>query len=205
MRLPFLPTDGLCRRCGRDAIALDGEYLCDDCLNYRPHFDRAASALRFEGEARELVNGFKFREKLHLRNDLVDFLEATARVRFHVEKISAVVPIPATRGHRFMRGYNQCEILAAALAKRLKKPYRHFLKRVGNPAKQGGLDEASRRTNVLNTFALSAPLVKPCVAPILLVDDIMTTGSTLSEAARMLKLSGAEKVWTISLARSIRF
>ena len=51
-RLPFTPTDGCCRRCGRAAEGLDGEFLCEDCRTYRPSFDRAASALSFEGDAR---------------------------------------------------------------------------------------------------------------------------------------------------------
>ena len=61
MRLPFVPTDGLCRKCGRDAPGLNGEFLCSYCADeLKPAFDRAGSALRFEGEARELVNAFKF-------------------------------------------------------------------------------------------------------------------------------------------------
>ena len=209
MRLPFVPTDGLCRKCGRDAIGLDGEYLCDDCRQHRPHFDRAASVFRFEGEARELVNGFKFREKLYLRDDFVDFLEATVRARFRVEEIACVTPIPSTVLHRWLRGYNQCAILARALAKRLGKPYRPLLRRIGHPEKQGGLDEAARRQNVVDTFAPRRSLITHHssfnTSPVLLLDDIMTTGSTLSEASRTLKAAGVRTVWTISLARSIRF
>ncbi len=213
MRLPFVPTDGLCRKCGRDAVGLDGEYLCDDCRQHRPHFDRAASVFRFEGEARELVNAFKFREKLYLRDDLVDFLEAAVRARFRVDEIACVMPIPSTLTHRLLRGYNQCAILAQALAKRLGKPYRPLLRRVGHPEKQGGLDEAARRENVIDTFAvprcvLARGVTKPhssfSTSPVLVLDDIMTTGSTLSEAARTLKAAGVETVWTVSLARSIR-
>lgn len=223
MRLPFVPTDGLCRKCGRDAVGLDGEYLCDDCRQHRPHFDRAASVFRFEGEARELVNAFKFREKLYLRDDLVDFLEAAVRARFRVDEIACVMPIPSTLTHRLLRGYNQCAILAQALAKRLGKPYRPLLRRVGHPEKQGGLDEAARRENVIDTFAPTRSFRLPTPdcrlpvpdsrlstfdsrlsAPVLVLDDIMTTGSTLSEAARTLKAAGVETVWTVSLARSIR-
>ena len=199
MRLPVNPASGLCRKCGRDAPGFDGDFLCDDCRLHRPHFDRAACALRFEGEARELVNKFKFRGRIYLRDDFVDFLEATAMARFRLEKISCVVPMPSVPLRRWLRGYNQCEYLAAALAKRLGKPCLRLLRRTGSPARQGGLTEDDRRSNVIGTFAS-----KPCSGTPLLVDDVMTTGSTLSEASRMLKLAGADSVFCIALARSIR-
>ena len=216
MRLPFVPRDGLCRRCGRDAAGLDGEFLCEDCRTHAPHFDRAACVFRFEGEARELVNAFKFRERLETRDDLVDFLEATVRARFKVDEIDCVVPIPSTLGHRWMRGYNQCVLLAKPLAKRLGKPCLNLLKRVGCPKRQGGLGEKDRRENIIGTFAAvrcdggvakgtrHSCRVRNGESTVLLLDDIMTTGSTLSEAAKTLKAAGIARVWTIALARSIR-
>ena len=210
MRLPFVPRDGLCRRCGRDAAGLDGEFVCEDCRTHAPHFDRAACVFRFEGDARELVNAFKFRERLETRDDLVDFLEATVRARFKVDEIDGVVPIPSTALHRWMRGYNQCVLLAKPLAKRLGKPCLNLLKRVGRPRRQGGLGEKDRRENVIGTFEFKGDATflsrenKKTPSTILLLDDIMTTGSTLSEAAKTLKAAGSARVWTIALARSIR-
>lgn len=199
MRLPFNPASGLCRKCGRDAPGFDGEFLCEDCRIHKPHFDRAVCAFRFEGDARELVNKFKFRGKIYLRDDFVDFLEAAAMARFRLEKISCVVPMPSVGVRRWLRGYNQCKYLAAALAGRLGKPCLGLLRRIGSPARQGGLTEEDRRKNAVGTF-----LSKPCSGTPLLVDDVMTTGSTLSEASRMLKLSGAESVFCIAIARSVR-
>ena len=203
-RLPFVPTDGCCRICGRAAEKLDGEFLCTDCRARRPSFDRAASALSFDGEARELVNGFKFRERLWLRDDFADWLEAAARVRFKVEEVDVVVPMPSTLPHRIDRGYNQCDYLGRALAKRLAKPYgRRALKRTGWPKRQGGLSEEDRRANVLGTFAVRTPEAVRGKT-VLVVDDIMTTGSTLSECAAELKRVGATRVWCVTLARSFR-
>ena len=199
MRLPFNPTSGLCRKCGRDAPGLDGEFLCDDCRIHKPHFDRAVCALRFEGDARELINRFKFRERIYLRDDFVDFLEAAAMARFRLDKIGYVVPMPSVKVRRWLRGYNLCKYLASSLAKRLGKPCLDILRRTGTPARQGGLSEDERRVNVIGTFA-----AKRCSGVPLLVDDVMTTGSTLSEAARTLKATGAESVCCIALARSIR-
>ncbi len=203
-RLPFCPTDGVCRCCGRAAEALSGEFLCTDCRAHRPSFDRAASALQFSGDARELVNAFKFRNRLWLRDDLVDWLEGMTRARFRVDEIGTVVPMPATLWHRFDRGYNQCDYLARALARRLGLPcVRRALRRIGHPKRQGGLDEDARRENVIGTFAVRDPSAVRD-RTVLVVDDIMTTGSTLSECAAELKRAGAARVWCATLARSLR-
>ena len=208
-RLPFSPTDGCCRRCGRDAAHLDGEFLCEDCRTHRPHFDRAASALRFEGEAREMVLSFKFRNHLWLRDDLVDWLEATVLARFRVAEADVVVPMPSTLWHRIDRGYNQCAYLARALARRLGKPFdARAMRRVGSPRRQAGLSEEARRANVVGTFAcrrdFSAFPPDGRRATVLVVDDVMTTGATLSECAHELKRAGATRVWSVTLARSLR-
>ena len=150
------------------------------------------------------MNAFKFNNHLWLRDDLVDWMEAVARARFKIEEIDVVVAMPSTLWHRFDRGYNQCAYLARALAKRLGKPYVPFaLRRKGNPKKQGRLSEEERRTNVIGTFGVLRPRTI-AGKTVMVVDDIMTTGSTLSECAAELKRSGAARVWCVTLARSLR-
>ena len=200
--MPFAPVNGCCRRCGRDAAGLDGEFLCEDCRTHRPRFDRAASALRFEGDARDIVSAFKFKHHAWMRDDLVDWLEGVVRARFVVDGVDFVVPVPSSLLRRLDRGYSQCEYLASALAKRLGKRYdARALRRTGSPRRQVGLDEAARRTNVVGTFACRRRLSGETV---LVIDDVMTTGSTLSECAKVLKESGAGKVWCATLVRSLR-
>ena len=205
MRLPFVPTDGCCRVCGRQAVGLDGEFLCDDCRGPdRPHFDRAGSALRFENEARQMILDFKFNRHLWLRDDFADWLEAAARTRFKVGEIDLVLPMPTQFFHRIDRGYNQCDYLAGALAKRLGKPLaRRTVGRVGRFERQGGLNEERRRENVIGTFDVRRPR-RVAGRTVFVVDDIMTTGATLSECARTLKDAGASRVWCLSLARTVR-
>jgi ComF family protein len=202
MRLPFIPVDGCCRRCGCDVHRLDGEFLCEDCRVHRPRFDRSASALRFEGDARKMLVDFKFNRHLWLRDDFTDWLEAAARARFKVEEIDLVLPVPMKFFRRIDRGYNQCGILASALSRRLGIPAAgRILRRTGSPARQSSLSEDERRENVKGTF-----LVRNAQAvsgkTVLMVDDVMTTGSTLSECAGVLKEAGCERVWCLTLMRS---
>jgi len=203
-RFEFMPTDGCCRRCGRGAEKLDGEFLCIDCQTYKPAFDRAASAVNFDGDAREMINAFKFQNHYWLRSDLVDWLEGATRARFKVDEVDLVLPMPSTLLHRFDRGFNQCAYLGRELSRRLGKPCaERVIRRKGSPKRQGGLTEEERRKNVVGTFAVRRPEAV-CGKTVLVVDDIMTTGSTLSECSSVLKVAGASRVWCVTVARSPR-
>ena len=166
---------------------------------------------RFVGEARELVNSFKFNGALYLRDDFADFLEAATRSRFRIEEIAFVAPMPSSPINRFYRGYNQCRYLADALADRIGvREVPDTLRRVGSFRKQSELGAAERRQNVKGTFAVTRSGARALAAAgkekaVLVVDDIMTTGSTLSECARTLKAAGAGKVWCVTLARTVSF
>lgn len=202
MRLPFIPVDGCCRRCGFDVHRLDGEFLCEDCRIHRPAYDRAASVLRFEGDAKKLLVGFKFKGNLWLRDDFADWLEAAARSRFRTDEIDFIVPVPMKFFRKIDRGYNQCDVLASALAGRLGKPAAiGALKRSGSPKRQSSLSEDERRENVKDTFAVRSPS-SVAGRTVMVVDDVMTTGSTLSECARVLKAAGAARVWCLALTHS---
>lgn len=208
MRLPFTPVDGLCSCCGRDAPGVEGGFLCSECMEPpRPNFDRVGNVFRFEGHMREMISAYKFRGALHLRDDFVDFLEAYAKVRFRIEEIACVLPMPSSFSNRFWRGYNQCEYLAKPLSQRLSLPYcSRALRRTGLFRRQAELSGEERRINVKGTFAVTRKgeeVIKnlPPGKAILLLDDIMTTGSTLSECAKTLKAAGAQEVWCITLAR----
>lgn len=205
-RIPFIPLDGCCRICGRAVEGLEGDYLCEDCSrpSTRPAFDCAASAIRFEAEARQMVLDYKFNRHLWLREDFVDWMEAACRARFDLAAVDAILPMPLTRLHRIDRGYNQSAYLAKALAKRFDRRYLGgALKRQGNPSRQAGLDEAARRKNVEGTLKAVCP-ERLRGRTLLVVDDVMTTGATLSETAKVLKECGSWRIWCVTLARSVR-
>ena len=201
-----------CEICGRP-VDREARYICAECLNRIPfvrpedgmyEIDDAASAVRFECETREIINGYKFKNSIWLRDDFVDWIEAAVRSRFDVAAIDAVIAIPTTLSHRINRGYNQSALLAESLAKRIDRKFlAGVVARIGHPKRQSSLSEEERAENVKGTFVVREPeLVRG--RTILLVDDIMTTGSTLSECAKTLKDAGAWRVWSVTLARSVR-
>lgn len=204
MRLPPVAQKGCCSVCAKAVVGLDGEYLCEDCSKGRPYYDRAACALRFEGAAREMILDFKFNRHLWLAADFSDWLEAAVRARLDVAAVDVVVPMPMTVFHRWDRGYSQTELLARTLARRIDRRLdTAVLVRKGRPRRQSSLSEAERRENVKGTFAVRHPeWVRG--RTVLVVDDILTTESTMSEAARTLKEAGAAYVLAATLARSVR-
>jgi ComF family protein len=202
MRLPVLPQTGCCRLCAQPVEGWVTEFVCDQCRARRPAFDAAAAAFRFEGVLRSLLLDFKFNCAFHLRDDFADWLEASVRVRYDPAAIDAVVPVPLTLFRRWDRGYNQCSLLARALAARLDRPVAETAAvRCGHPRRQSDLPAEERWANVEGTFRVRRrELVRG--RTILLVDDVMTTGATLSACAQALKEAGAERVWCATLARS---
>jgi len=195
---------GACRVCGRPVASPGPELVCDDCQADAPAFDRAASALRFEGDMRRMLLDFKFNRRFWLRDDFVDGLEAAVRARFVAAAIDCVVPVPTTFFHRLDRGYSPVDCLARQLAMRLERRYLpKALFRYGRPSRQSSLTEDERRENVRGTVGVrQARAVRG--RTVLLVDDILTTGATLSECARQLKAAGAWRIWCVTLARSVR-
>ena len=203
MRIPFYPMTGCCSVCGK-IITTDDDILCGECrCGNRPHFDRVANAVLFDAEARRMVIDYKFNQHLWLRDDFADWLEAAVNARLVPSAVDLVIPMPLTLPHRFDRGFNQCEYLAKALARRLRrKCVSSILSRTGSPRRQAGLTREERYSNVAGTFAVAnAELIAG--RTILLLDDVMTTGATLSEAAKTLKKRGAWRVWATSLARPL--
>lgn len=204
MRIPFLSQEGCCRVCGRSVENAAGGFVCEECRRSGPFYDAAASAVVFEDDARALLLKYKSGEGVWLKDDLVDWIAAAAGARYDLAEVDAVVPMPITLFHRIDRGYNQCVYLARSIAKHIDRAcLESVVARCGHPERQAGLSEEERRENVIGTFKVIDP--KPVRGrTILLLDDVMATGSTLSECAKTLKEAGAWRVWAVTLARSVR-
>lgn len=191
-----------------------GRSFCSDCIDqidfikpesYLYEVKGTAAAFWLDGFMQKAVYDYKFAQSVHLTVDFVDCLEAAVKANFHLDSFEAIVPIPLTLPHRFLRGYNQTEYLAKALAKRLEKRYLpRALKRIGSPVRQSSLKEEDREENVKGTFKAGAKALIEG-KKLLVLDDIMTTGATLKEAMKTLKESGAASVLGLSLAKTRLF
>jgi ComF family protein len=193
-----------CDRCGVPVAGkIDHVYTCHDCEERQPSYEQARSAARFEGAVRELVHQLKYNQAFWVVPDLVDLLEAAFRAHFAESGVALIVPVPLHRARHRDRGYNQSALLAGALSRRLRIPARHrLLRRVKDTGTQTHLTAAARLLNVRGAFHVASPRMA-AGRSVLLVDDVMTTGATLDECARVLRKAGAARVLALSVARGV--
>lgn len=177
--------------------------VCGQCHALPPKFDAARSAASFTGPVRTLVHKFKYNKATWLRRELAELLEGCVIANYGSENINVICPVPLSPVKQRSRGYNQAGILAEDLSRRISIPnVPRILRRRRNTPTQTHLNAGQRRKNVAGVF-LSPPDMHPWVYGrcILLIDDVMTTGATLSECAAALKANGAERVLAATLAR----
>jgi ComF family protein len=183
---------------GRDATPS----ACPACGRLRPRFDGAIAVGRYDGLLRELVLRLKYGRDPAMAWPLGDLLAETVGLWERGLEADVVVPVPQTFLRRLRRGFNQAELIAAELAGRLSVPLsRGALRRTGRPPAQAGLSRTDRLRAPRGTIAVRR---RRAVAgrTVLLVDDVLTTGGTVSEAARMLKAAGARQVLVAVAARA---
>lgn len=202
--LPYHDKRG-CSVCGSEPAADEpNDFTCADCIKSPPAYDLCRSAIRHEFAGRQLVLDLKFRRWTWLQDDLVDLLEGAARAKLESSAVDVVVPVPLYRWRRFARRFNQAELLAEGLAARLDRLcLPDALERVRDTGHQSRLGGKARRENVRGAFKVRRPGALRG-RTVLLVDDVSTTGSTLSECAEMMKKAGAARVWCLTVSRSVR-
>jgi ComF family protein len=190
-----------CLLCGDPVYgAISGSYVCSKCVRHKPHFDCARSAALYSGLTKEMILDFKYRGAVWLGPDLGQLMEACLRANFHHEHIDAITYVPLHRAKARQRTYNQAFLLAKELAARIGIKTADCLARIAATGSQTHLTSAARADNVRNQFAIkgSCRVEGQCL---LLVDDVMTTGATVNECARVLKAAGAREVLVLTAAR----
>lgn len=174
---------------------------CGQCRGQRLRFEGVQRVGPYSGALRILVQRFKFGGQ----EDLVHlFASPLARriVRSEVyEDIDAVVPVPTCWQHRLLQRFYPATALAKQVAKRSRIPYAALLERTAGGPRQTLLPESDRRRNVRGKFRLARGC-DVAGARLCLVDDVMTTGSTVAECSRVLKRAGAARVFVAIVARA---
>ncbi|MGE5154249.1 MAG: ComF family protein [Bdellovibrio bacteriovorus] len=189
--------------CARCALPLDGTgypgLLCGSCQRRAPRYDRCIAALRYATPVPALVGAAKFRGRLNAARLLGQVLAEA--VRGAGEPLPEVlVPVPLHRARLAERGYNQALEIARVLGRVLALPMDDgCCERILATLPQAGLDEAKRRHNIRGAFRARSPLGWRHLA---IVDDVVTTGSTVEELARVLRRAGAERIAVWAVART---
>lgn len=162
------------------------------------------SPLLYRDSVRESVHRFKFGSCPGYAALYGTLMAQAVTDRWPDTRFDAVTWVPLSRRRRRRRGYDQARLLAEAVAGQLGVPALPLLVKCRHtPAQSLQADEAGRRVNVLNAYRL-LPGAQPEGRTLLLCDDVVTTGSTLSECARILRTAGAGAVHAVTLARAVR-
>ena len=194
----------LCPICGVPFATENGiDHPCGHCLTIRRPFAGARAAARFEGPMQDLIHRFKYGKKVHLSRPLA-LLTASALGDFQ-SAISAdcIVPVPLHHRRLRERGFNQSQLIGQILATRWKIPLSvHNLRRIRWTNPQTGLSAAERERNIKGAFTVVAPDRLEGMR-LLLLDDVYTTGSTVTECAKTLRHYGAKEVHVVTVARAV--
>ncbi len=188
--------------CACCAAPLPAAGLCGQCLHHPPPFDAALAPLLYRPPLDWLVQGFKFNQRLPPGRLLGELLARYLIARGEPVP-GLIVPVPLHPARLRERGYNQALELAQPLARRLDIPLAQGLvQRTRATATQSLLPADERRRNVRGAFTLVRP---PCVKHVAIVDDVIATGSTAGELARLLRRAGAERIEVWAVARAGRW
>jgi len=192
-----LPRVGpACARCALPCA----QAVCATCARSPPPWRRAVAAWRYAYPMDRLLRGLKYAGQLALAEPLADGLADALGEAPADDRPDAVVPLPLAPRRQRERGFDQARLIASRVAQRIGVPLLPALTRVRDAGPQAALPLAAREANVRDAFAMRCSVRGMRVA---LVDDVLTTGATLSSAARVLKRAGAADIEAWVVARTL--
>jgi len=192
-----------CGRCSEPFEgAITGTFVCANCSHRTIHFDTAVAAYRSRGIVRQIVHDFKYGRQIHLRYLVTRWLAAALDdLRLRGRQFDVIIPVPLHPARKRERGFNQASLLAELLSARISIQSKPLLERIRYTTTQTALDRTERMENLHNAFRLRKNANVRGLR-VLLIDDVLTTGSTLNECARILKDAGAISVHAATAARA---
>lgn len=205
--LPRL-DEPFCSQCGQPFFGvLDGGVECPNCNGVKLGFKFARPVLRRCDESMELVHRLKYQRQGHVARELGKIAaEALDDPRFEraVAERWPIVPVPLHRARQYHRQFNQAAEIARAMRSATGLPVCHALWRVKATQTQTALHRKERFANLKGAFELTRAgirLAEARPAGVILLDDVLTTGSTLGTCARVLRKAGCAKVVAVAVVR----
>jgi len=208
------PEENICLFC-KDFRVEEKFHICSSCQGFIefvhreisspiPYVEKAYYSVLYTRLIRENIHAFKFEGKSYLYKAFGDILLETIYEKGLHEKVDLIAFVPMDRMKKAQRGYNQCELMARYLSKKMDKPLlKDNIIKVKVTKEQNRLGLTERRTNLKDSF--KAVKVEDFKAKeILLIDDIITTGTTMKEISKVLINNGARKVYGLAITSSMK-
>lgn len=191
--------ENVCYQCGLPVSDMQTDAICGQCLKQPPPFRHTLAAFCYNAPLTRLIAGLKFNGKIQLAN-----MFARAWLHLHgnkdIEMPEAILPVPMHRRRIWTRGYNQALEIARPIARHFRLPVLvdHVI-RTRSTRPQSDLNARERNSNVRGCFQVTRAIPYQRIA---IVDDVVTTGSTVRELASALSVTGVEiiDVWCIARA-----
>lgn len=191
-----------CNKCGDSkGVGSFSNISCEGCIHYRKSYDKLRTGVVFDDIVRALLHKFKYNDCIMLSRLLASLAYRSAS---DFGDIDIIIPVPIHKSKLKKRKYNQAALLSKEIGHMLGKPYCiDLLKRVKDTVSQVGLSKKMRTKNVRKAFCVNVKRKNLILGKkILLVDDVISTGSTVDECSRCLKENGADSVYVLCIARN---
>ena len=193
-----------CVKCSRHLSTVSKSNKCNSCKEMSPYFDFAWSSCLYIDPLKNLLQRFKYHQKTLLRQTfcqlMITFIE---KYQLDIHQFDIIVPIPLFSSKLRERGFNQSVLLANEIGKHFNIPVNNdIIVRTANTKSQTILNKKERWTNIKGAFRIK-PSINISNKSILIIDDLITTGATSSEAARVLKENRANTIGILTLATAI--
>lgn len=196
--------------CNKCATPLDfkvsEEDLCLACLKNEPLYIKSRSAVVYEGDIARIIFKFKFYDKLHLKRFMAkSIVKASQDI---LNNIHILIPVPLHKKRLIFRKYNQSLLLADEISKLTNKlVIPDFLHKTKHTQPQAHLKQSERKLNLKDKFVLNKNYIKDIEKykglNFAIIDDVMTTGSTINECIKVLNKAGIKNVYSLTFAKTI--
>ncbi len=194
-------NDHCCQRCASPFEQTVSQHvlLCGNCLSHHFHYDRVYSPFLYSKEIRYLIKKMKYQKKIHYADIIAKlFIDKSSHLKdFQLPQV--FIPMPMHTKRLRQRGFNQALELSRYFSTHYHLPLNYnSLIRSRYTELQAGMTAIARQKNVRQAFLVKKPILHEHIA---LIDDVMTTGSTVNEASKILKLNGVKQVDVWIMAR----
>lgn len=198
-----LEPDFLCKKCEKQ-LESQAKFQIQENEKINNYFQEHLYIFEYQGMIRKMILNYKFNDKPYLYKTIVNFLLKNEKFFQILKSYDTIIPVPISRKRRKERGYNQSELIAKEIAKKIEIDYNNqCLFKTKNIIEQSKLNREERQKNIQGVYELHNQEMLEN-KKILLLDDIYTTGSTVNECSKTLKQSGTKKIGVLTIAKDKR-
>lgn len=190
-----------CIKCGKPIIYHSLEKLdlcgCSYCFNKSFYFDKAISCIEYSDISKSMILGFKYKNKTYMAKYISNIMKE--KLDLENIKFDYITFVPLHKKRMRKRGFNQSEKIAKELGKMIDIPILDCIYRKSNTNRLYNLNRKERKIELKNAFLVKENINYVNGKNILLIDDIFTTGSTVNEISKLLKLNNVNKIFVMTL------